>query len=150
MVHKFFTVFLTIFLLQTCDVSQKQLDYKSNNSVEIIHNHDYSEIKNKTINFDEIFDQKNEQYFVYFYSLTCSHCSLIKNQMIEYGLSHENIYFVQASEDVTITENTDSVVGATSIEEILILGYPSLLEIDQKVCVFITSGSDNIISKLNL
>lgn len=150
MAQKFFTVFLTIFLLQSCDVSQKQLDIKSNNSVEITQNHDYSEVKNKTINFDEIFKQKNEQYFVYFYSLTCSHCSLIKNQMIEYGLNHENIYFVQASEDVKISENTDSVVGATSIEEISILGYPSLLEIEQKVCVFITSGSDNIISKLNL
>lgn len=150
MVQKFSTVFLTIFLLQSCDVSQKQLDYKSNNSVEITQNHDYSEVKNKTINFDEIFKQKNEQYFAYFYSLTCSHCSLIKNQMIEYGLNHENIYFVQASEDVKISENTDSVVGGTSIEEISILGYPSLLEIEQKVCVFITSGSDNIISKLNL
>lgn len=150
MVQKFFTVFLTIFLLQSCDVSQKQLDIKSNNSVEITQNHDYNDVKNKTINFDEIFKQKNEQYFVYFYSLTCSHCSLIKNQMIEYGLNHENIYFVQASEDVKISESTDSVVGATSIEEISILGYPSLLEIEQKVCVFITSGSDNIISKLNL
>lgn len=150
MAQKIFTVFLTIFLLQSCDVFQKQLDYKSNNSVEVAQNHDYNEVKNKTINFDEIFKQKNEQYFVYFYSLTCSHCGLIKNQMIEYGLSHENIYFVQASEDVKISENTDSVVGATSIEEISILGYPSLLEINQKVCVFITSGSDNIISKLNL
>ena len=97
-----------------------------------------------------MFNQPQNEYQIYFYSLTCAHCKNLKNKVIEYALKNDNFFFIEASEKVAIVEDVSFTIGSTSISEMGILGYPSLVKIEQKVCVFNVAGESEIISKLNL
>ena len=142
------SIFAAISLIPSCSKSTSQTEPKSSQK-EVV-NHEYSEVVKYTIIWESIFEQEKDKYFVYFYSLTCSHCASLKNSIIEYALKNKNLYFVQASEDVHISEDVTDSVGAISTSELAIKGYPTLIEIDQKVCVSLFSGTQEIISKLNL
>ena len=141
-------IFAAISLIPSCSKSTSQIGSKV--SQEEVVNHEYSEVVKYTIIWESIFEQEKDKYFVYFYSLTCSHCASLKNDIISYALKSKNLYFVQASEDVHISEDITDSIGAISTNDLAIKGYPSLIEIDQKVCVSIASGTQEIISKLNL
>ncbi len=147
--HIFSTIFITTLLFSSCEQKQP-IHFESDNASISYTKHDYSEVREKRIFWSEIFSQKNEQYFVYFYSLTCTHCQSLKDRIIEYSLYRDNIYFVQSSEEIFLGNDEQISLGATTSDELSILGYPSLIEINQKVCVFICSGEDKIISKLSL
>lgn len=112
--------------------------------------HSYSEISDKKIAWNDVFFPQKEHYFVYLYSLTCNHCNQLKNAIIEYGLSHDDIYFVQDSEDVIINKNTDQTIGITDVKNLCIKGFPSLLEIHDKTLVKNVAGITDINSSLNL
>ena len=111
--------------------------------------HDYSEVKEFSLSWSEIFNPKEEKYFVYFYSTTCSHCQDLKNTIIEKALQEKNIYFVQNSRDVVLSENTFSTLGLSSIENLSILGYPSCLKIENHVISKNVAGKTQIIDLLN-
>ena len=148
--RKIFTIiFVYSAIFSSCE-TKRPIHFDSNSSPNSLTKHDYSEVREKRILWNEIFSQKNDQYFVYFYSLTCAHCESIKDRMIEYSLYKDNIYFVQSSEQIILGFDENVSLGAVSSDELSLLGYPSLIEINQKVCVFICSGEDKIISKLSL
>ncbi|NCA95789.1 MAG: hypothetical protein EOM74_02290 [Methanomicrobia archaeon] len=93
-------------------------------------NHSYQEVVSKEITWSNIFNQTPEEYFVYFYSPFCGHCLSIKDLVIGTALcGKKDIYFVVSSIEVIITHDTGSTIGATSIEEMWIGGYPTLLQI---------------------
>ena len=56
--------------------------------------HDYFEVADKTITWQKAFDVDLPDYFIYCYSPTCSHCSEIKDLMIETALSRDNVFFI--------------------------------------------------------
>lgn len=94
-----------------------------------ITNHDYSEVEKFQISWNEIFDIDLNQYLVYVYSKRCSHCQNIKNQIIDYALKEENMYFVEFNDDVTVTIDIKNTIGVSSVSDLSILGTPSLIEI---------------------
>ena len=112
--------------------------------------HDYKEITSKKIDWDEMFSQPQNEYKIYFYSLTCGHCKNLKNTVIEFALQNDNFFFIEASEKVVIQKDVSNTTGAVSVSGMAIQGYPSLVKIEQKVCVFNVAGENEIISKLNL
>ena len=92
--------------------------------------HSYNEIKDFEITWDEIFDQKRPNYYVYAYGLSCPHCNNIKNEIIEFALSNQKTYFcLILSGFDKYTDFAENTIGATSVEYLAIKGTPTLIEI---------------------
>ena len=111
-------------------------------------NHTYSEIKNKKLTWNYLFFDANSPYFVYCYSLTCSHCNSIKNKIIEYALKVENFYFYEDSSLTKFSDDIDSTIGISSSENLAIKGFPTLLKIEQSKLTKNIYGEGSIFNEL--
>ena len=83
-------------------------------------------------------------YFVYFYSLVCQNCNSIKNEIIEYGLANDDIYFVQDSKEFVFGNDITKTIGISDISFFFISGFPTLIEIDNAILVNHVVGVNNI------
>ena len=111
-------------------------------------NHTYSEIKNKKLTWNYLFFDANSPYFVYCYSLTCSHCNSIKNKIIEFALKVENFYFYEDSSLTKFSDDIDSTIGISSSENLAIKGFPTLLKIEQSKLTKNIYGEGSIFNEL--
>lgn len=145
----FALLFVLTSLIPSCDNNSSSVSFISA-TIEPEITHSYNEIEDRKIKWKDVFFPSKTQYFVYFYSLTCSHCNQLKNKIIEYALVNENIYFVQDSEDVVIDKNVDQTIGINDVESLLIKGFPSLVQIDNKTITKNVAGINDIILILNL
>ena len=111
----------------------------------------YEEVGDREILWSEVFDIDKEDYLVYFYSPTCGHCRSIKDQMISYASddSH-NMYLVKFSDDAVVSTSVKNTIGITSVEDLSILGTPSLIEIVMHTLTKNIAGSEAILEFLNL
>ena len=122
----------------------------ANNVVEEENKREYSEISHLKILWNDIFKQSENHYFVYFYSLYCSHCNSIKNFMIETALrGNVKIYFIQASGEHVINDEIAKETNVDSLENLAIRGYPTLLELSNWIVVKNVAGETAIKSLLN-
>ena len=111
--------------------------------------HNYYEVQDHTILWTKIFQVGLPNYYVYCYSPTCSHCSDLKDWIIEKALERQDIYFVKASEYDVIVKDTSSTIGATNVSQLAILGYPSLIQITNQIVVQNVAGKTKIQNLLN-
>lgn len=95
--------------------------------------HSYDEVKDKHVFYSDIFSIESDIYYVYFYSTTCSHCNNLKEFIIPLALQRGDIYFVEASQEIVFLKSIDETIGLTSIEGFGILGYPSLIKIEEHI-----------------
>jgi len=95
--------------------------------------HSYDEIKDKHVFYSDIFSIESDIYYVYFYSTTCSHCNNLKEFIIPLALQRGDIYFVEASQEIVFLKSVEETIGLTSIEGFGILGYPSLIKIEEHI-----------------
>ena len=137
------TFFPCLFAIVSCNYKSKTIENSENTS------HDYGEISSHEIMWKDLFSIGIPQYFVYFYSPTCSHCNEIKQTIIEYALSDERMYFVKYSDEITISPFVGDTIGATTIEEVSIMGTPSLIEITDGVLTKNIAGTNAILKFLD-
>ena len=135
-----------LFALISC---QNEISLPSDSS-EYNAEHSYDEISQWEIKWADIFNQCEEEYYVYFYSPTCSHCNLIKNTIIDYALEHEGMYFIHFNEDVITAIDIQNTIGASSVDDLAILGTPSLVEIKHHVVTNNMAGTTKILTFLGL
>lgn len=129
--------------LATCSCSKTKPDYVSYNSYE------YNDIVDFSIDFNEIFLQDLEYYFVYVYQLNCLHCELIKQEVIQYALSNKlRMYFLEYTNKIKVEKDVSQTIGATRPEEVAILGTPSLFLISNKKLTLNVAGMDLVKSVL--
>jgi len=93
----------------------------------------YSQVKDKTIFYSNIFGIDEENYYVYFFSKTCSHCNELKDFIIPLALERDNLYFVEACDQIVIIKDASTTIGLSEIDNFGILGYPSLVKIEEKI-----------------
>ena len=105
-------------------------------------------VNDKMLFWPNIFSINKEDYHVYFFSKTCSHCESLKSFIIEYALNNENIYFVESSDATIFIEDVSETIGLSSIEGFGILGYPSLVRIIDKQISLNIAGVIEIKSEL--
>ena len=110
--------------------------------------HDYQEVSDYELTWESIFDVEDTSYYVYFYSLTCSHCLELKNYMIEKAINRGDIYFVKASSKDQITNDSKKLIGAEIPGDFYILGYPTLTLISNKKCTKNMAGVSQIKAEL--
>ena len=134
-------------MLGSCNKEEEKTNpnYPSYTSVET---YSYSDVKDKEILYSNIFGIEQNSYYVYFYSRTCSHCNDLKPFIIPKIIERNDIYLVEASEQVVVLEDISVTVGVSSIENFGILGYPSLVKIEEKVVTKNIAGINPIKNEL--
>ena len=132
-----------ILLLSSCSIYEStEQSFLSSEEVSI--NHEYDEIVNQKLLWNDIFSVAKPTYFVYFYSLVCQNCNSIKNEIIEYGLANNDIYFVQDSKEFVFGNDITKTIGISDISFFFISGFPTLIEIDNAILVNHVVGVNNI------
>lgn len=135
-------------LLAGCSLNQKEEKIDVSKVVVPEADHEYFEIEHISINWSDILKQNNENYYVYIYSLTCSHCQELKNFIIDEALKRDDIYFVKGTNKDVVKTDVSDTIGATDEKYIAILGYPTLLKISNKTLVVNAAGNSKIIDIL--
>lgn len=110
--------------------------------------HSYKEVSEYKITWEEIFEVQKKNYYVYFYSDTCSHCIELKNYIIEKALQIKKIYFIAESNQNQLSNSIQESINAEKPENIWILGYPTLLKIENKKCSQNIAGNKQIQNEL--
>ena len=128
-------------LLCSCQKA-KNIDAKT-------YDYEDEEVTRYAIDWEGVFLQSEKDYFVYVYSKTCGYCNEIKQKVLS-KVVEENpkIYLVEYSEKVPIITDSKSIIGKQNIEEIGIVGTPSLFEIYNYVLVDNIVGGKAIIETL--
>ena len=138
-----------ILLLSSCSIYQSsEQSFLSSQEVSI--NHEYDEIVNQKLLWNDIFSVAKPTYFVYFYSLVCQNCNSLKNEIIEYGLANDDIYFVQDSKEFVFGNDILNTIGVSDISFFFISGFPTLVLIKNSKITNHIIGTKNIINFLNL
>lgn len=133
-------------LLFGCQYAQSNHNDYRNHDVPI--SYDYSDVSKYALSWYQIFSVETDEYYVYFYSTTCSHCLELKDFIVEKALKRGDIYFVKSSNSDQFTEDPNQSIGAENPGEIWILGYPTLLKIEDKICTKSLAGNDKIKNEL--
>ncbi len=90
---------------------------------------DYSIVKTH-INWIDIFNQQEVDYFVYFYSTTCAHCRNIKQEMLNYYLSEKSyLYFLCMDKIDDRYKQPYDITGICDSNKLYIFGTPFLIEV---------------------
>ena len=109
---------------------------------------DYDDIEN-VVSWSNIFNIDEDEYLVYFYSVTCGHCKEIKGLMIDYYFSNlEQIYFSEVSEETVYGQRSD-LTGIDKLENFYIFGTPFLIKIEDKIVSEYYSGVKEISEYIN-
>ncbi len=113
-------------------------------------NYDYDMVSDYHISFQDILSQEDDEYFAYIYSKSCRHCMNIKNEVIEFALGgHYPLYFVTYSNEIKVTRDIDSTIGAKDVNDIAILGTPTLLQIENASLIMNVAGEEDVLDVLN-
>ena len=107
--------------------------------------HNYHETRDSLISWQDVFNQPEHDYLVYFYSERCGHCNEIKNQVISYYLSTSNkMYFVCTDLDAVFGQQGD-LIGVNNIDDFYIFGTPFLIEIHEHTIMNYYAGTKAIL-----
>ena len=128
----------------SCSLTKKEEKFIPQNNVVIETSHEYFEVENFYINWKDILVQNKDIYYVYIYSQTCSHCLDLKNWIIEKALERQDIFFMKGTNKDVIATDVSNTIGITSIENLAILGYPTMLKIQDKTLVKNEAGNSKI------
>lgn len=140
-------------LLAGCDLSfgDKSTTQTTNSVSSLETKHNYDEVSGKAIKWNQIFSMPEDFYYVYFYSLTCSHCNELKDTIIPFALeTTKTIYFCEESTEFNYKQDTSSSIGATSCDQFVIAGFPSLAILQNHQVVVNNVGVTSIKKTLNL
>ena len=136
---KFLVFILLAFFLIACQGEVKTYSYK--------------DVNDKHLTYENIFSPPNFHYFIYVYSGGCYVCDSIKQEIIPYGLSHDNFYFLIYSHELTPPNENfiqDSILGVSDVTNIYLIGTPTMLEIKEAKIDSYYLGSEKILTKLGL
>ena len=145
MKHYFLTC---LFLLASCSHSALDIVKEESEENRQVGPHDYSEVVDRTILWEETFNQEPYSYYCYIYSKTCSHCQEIKDIVIDYALNHADFYFIEYNKSIPVFNDVSRTIGATDTEHAGILGTPTLYYLINNTLIENIAGSQNVVKKL--
>ena len=89
---------------------------------------DYEDFLDIHLEWKNLFSPAKSQYFVYIYSISCGHCNQIKKEVLEFVNDHkEAFYLIEFNSDIPTKTNVAESIGKEKIEEVSILGTPTLI-----------------------
>ena len=111
--------------------------------------YDYSNVAYLTICWNDILNVDSLEYFAYIYSPTCGHCSEIKQKVISYALANKgSLYFVPFNKDIPIINDRTIPIEKDKVEDLGIVGTPSMFLIVNHAVKENYVGKKEIVSTL--
>jgi predicted bacteriocin transport accessory protein len=105
----------------------------------------YSDIEHLEIAWNNIFFIAKPDYLIFIYSESCSHCQELTNEIIPFSLAGKYpTYYVKFTNEIPISSDVSDTYFKTKVEEIKILGTPSLLRITDGILVLNIAGTNDI------
>lgn len=121
----------------TSKVEQKELDYT-----------DFEELK---LEWKNLFLPAKSQYFVYIYSDSCLHCAHIKKEVLSTVEEHNELfYLMEYQSEIPTSFNVSETIGKEKVEEVYIMGTPTLIEITNHYVGLNIAGEKEITDYLRL
>ena len=115
----------------------------------VLAEYDYSDVADQIICWKDVLSQHQDQYYAYIFSKTCGHCNEIKQTVITYALEHtDSFYFVEFNSQIPIINDASTTIGKSSIDEIGIVGTPTLFAINNGVLMENIPGTNRIVETL--
>lgn len=103
------------------------------------------------IKWEEIFKQFETHYLIYVYSASCGHCNEIKNEVLCFiDLNIIPVYLIVFEKGIPISNKEESKIGISSIDELSIIGTPSLIDIEEGIVKNNLGGSNKILDYLKI
>ena len=112
--------------------------------------YDYDLIEERKVSWNNLFSIADNDYFGYIYSETCGHCKEVKPSMIEATLNGEiNVYYIEYDQSIPIVDSYATNIGKGSVDEIGIIGTPTLFHIQNHIITEQFAGAKDILYKLS-
>jgi len=128
-----------VFALMSCssnNVTKEEIKY-----------HSYAEVNDKTIDWAETLSKENN-YYVYVYSLTCKYCEEIRNEVIHIALKNvKTIYFCFQNVEKRDLDPSQTI-GVKDMTYLFVKGFPSLVEVSNKTVINNIVGKTKVINEL--
>ena len=111
----------------------------------------YSDFEDLFLDWKNLFSPAKSQYFAYIFSYSCSHCQKIKpDVLMAVNEMKEQFYLIEYSKDIPIKNNVMETIGKEKIEEVYIMGTPTLIGISNKYVSLNIAGEREILEYLEL
>ena len=111
---------------------------------------DYDDFKDLHLEWKNLFSPAKSQYFVYIYSISCGHCNHIKEEVLSFvNMNKESFYLMEFEVEIPTKPNVADTLGKEKVEEIAILGTPTLLEVSNWTLSLNIAGEKEITNYLN-
>ena len=111
--------------------------------------HNYDEVSERFISWNDSLSLNNEHYYVYYFSRTCKYCDELKNEVIDIALNKCNaLYF--CNDNAIIIQDLDPIhtIGISDISNLYIRGFPSLIEVRNNTVTDHLLGKSKVITFL--
>ena len=112
--------------------------------------HNYHEIKDRIVNWNQIFELTDEHYLIYFYSERCGYCNDIKQEVLNYYFIHLNAFYFVCTDLECKTGPVKDLTGTNNIDDFYIFGTPFLIEFNFQTVTNYYVGKDDILSFISI
>ncbi len=111
---------------------------------------DYDDFQDLNLEWKNLFSPAKSHYFVYIYSISCGHCGHIKKEVLDFvNANKESFYLIEYTEEIQTKTNVVETIGKEKIEEIYILGTPTLLAVTNWSLSLNIAGESEILNYLS-
>ena len=134
---------LTMLGCSSCGIGARKTDEQKQR--------DYLDYEDIALEWKDLFLPAKSQYFVYIYSISCLHCERIKEDVLEaIDLNLDAFYLIHYTSEIQTKSNVSETIGKEKVEEVYILGTPTLLEISDHHIALNIAGENAILDYLQL
>ena len=113
---------------------------------------DYGIMERQSVSWAECLSQEEAHYLVFFYSETCSQCNEIKGDVVSFATSNiVKTYFVDTQKpgnEIQKCSADEVVIGIDNIEDLYIVGTPTLVEVENGVTTVNAAGKNECLELL--
>lgn len=133
-----FTFLLIFMLLSSCQTSQESPHQK----------YEYDDVKEKMIDCMDVFQNKPERYYIYYFQVNCYHCHGIKSKVISYSLINDlPFYFVEIKEDIGfLSHSKEETIGTNDPLKAFSLMTPQLSLVEYGYITSTYIGDEEILN----
>ena len=105
-------------------------------------------IKNQSISWFDALNQKENNYIIFVYSETCGYCHDMMDEIVDFAKSEILVTYFINSQIYKVPISNEIKENIADINQLSILGTPTILEIDNKIVVNNIAGIDKCLNFL--
>ena len=126
--NNYFVCFLLLAQLTSCVKNEESnSEVLNRSSLKVVSKSDFF---SNEITWENLLGVNEKEYYAYIYSKTCSYCNKVKPKIIDFcSVIKVPMYFIIFSNSIPIKNNPRENIGKKDIDEVFIIGTPTLFKI---------------------